>query len=1030
MAIDVRATVTCSLGTLISGNIADGYIQGNGLVLVRGSVEISGLITPAVGTAVTFAYKINGGTRNIPRKLRVLSSFADPFRRTTKVELGCKLTYLSDLREKLKWSAFDDPENAIDYDPADYEVIPVPVRASSMMARCLTELGITASSNPLTNRFSAGQYDFSAGWVTVLNQLLVSEGYCGYLDRSEVLQVFALNQDGGTGPVVTVSKIIDIGAINAGQLPGEAVTVSYSALRFKAQPEPETWKKSSTSNRSSVTIKFRNPITQAQESRFYDVLETEEETSEFQTLTKQSTEEKVSVVRYRKTVRTESSPKALSSLMVQFLEAGVTPPTAQLQTTTEEWFYYDAEAVEVRSVKETYASQAYAYGQVSLPMVFDNAGVKTTVSIPFGSTYLQEAIETETLVQGSLRKVITRKYGNWIATIAGQQAVAESRESFTTATQVASYMNETLAGKYLISTDIRTEENTSSGQRVPFGSAALVREYNKDGTRKTSKTELVLALGSATAQRRVEFTLPMAPDDVIIKDGGSYKVVPNNAYNKAKAYGIIQNRLLLGNRNGMNVRLNALQMPEAPFLPLVVQAGGLAALYRTNGTSWTFNAEGVMVSTDALFWGAVGGSGSFWFPVAPGVTNLPSTPATSTVNITGTADGGGTVTVGTQAVLTASGVVAPYNETSVLVPTVRAGLVVASLPYSLTASTAVSVVTRAIGLTQRVRLINIPTANIAIAASVPIVSGGAAVRPPAVSISIAAVTPIVSGGGSVAVPVADITLGTPIPDQIGRPKKQVFIPAVDIAVAAVLPTITSGGSVAPPVATVSVAGEVPSGIGVFDRNFSSVSLLLHMDGSNNSTTFTDSSSNAFSATAYGNAKITTAQSKYGGASGLFDGSGDYLGIANNSAFNFGTGDFTIEAWIYLVANSGDFFIASSSGGGGLFFGYRNSTSPVGWGVGRTEVAWDYVSGSTSSTGSWNHIAVSRQGTTLRLFVNGTQVGSTTNSQSYNLSTTSLTIASQGANYYLNGYIDDLRITNGIARYTASFTAPTAAFLNR
>ena len=99
MAIDIRATVTCSLGTLISASISDDYIQGSGLVKTKGSVELSEIVTPALGTAITFSYTKNGVTRNIPRKLRVLSSFADPFRRTTKVELGCKLTYLSDLQE-------------------------------------------------------------------------------------------------------------------------------------------------------------------------------------------------------------------------------------------------------------------------------------------------------------------------------------------------------------------------------------------------------------------------------------------------------------------------------------------------------------------------------------------------------------------------------------------------------------------------------------------------------------------------------------------------------------------------------------------------------------------------------------------------------------------------------------------------------------------------------------------------------------------------------------------------------------------
>jgi hypothetical protein len=66
---------------------------------------------------------------------------------------------------------------------------------------------------------------------------------------------------------------------------------------------------------------------------------------------------------------------------------------------------------------------------------------------------------------------------------------------------------------------------------------------------------------------------------------------------------------------------------------------------------------------------------------------------------------------------------------------------------------------------------------------------------------------------------------------------------------------------------------------------------------------------------------------------------------------------------------------------------------------------------------------------MRIFVNGTQVGTTqTTSQSYDLSTTSTNVGSQGANYYLNGYIQDLRVTNAIARYTANFTPPVLPFL--
>ena len=65
---------------------------------------------------------------------------------------------------------------------------------------------------------------------------------------------------------------------------------------------------------------------------------------------------------------------------------------------------------------------------------------------------------------------------------------------------------------------------------------------------------------------------------------------------------------------------------------------------------------------------------------------------------------------------------------------------------------------------------------------------------------------------------------------------------------------------------------------------------------------------------------------------------------------------------------------------------------------------------------------------MRIFVNGTQVGTTqTTSQAYDLTTTSTTVGSQAANFYLNGYIQDLRVTTGVGRYTANFSVPTAAF---
>jgi hypothetical protein len=126
--------------------------------------------------------------------------------------------------------------------------------------------------------------------------------------------------------------------------------------------------------------------------------------------------------------------------------------------------------------------------------------------------------------------------------------------------------------------------------------------------------------------------------------------------------------------------------------------------------------------------------------------------------------------------------------------------------------------------------------------------------------------------------------------------------------------------------------------------------------------------------------------------------------------------------------SGDYFIISSTGSGGGFFGFRSGTDI---GYGRTGITWDYQIASGMVVNTWYHVALSRNGTSMRIFVNGSQGGTTqTTSQSYEFTTTSTAIGSAGATFYLNGYIQDLRITKGLARYTANFSVPTLAFQTR
>jgi hypothetical protein len=214
-----------------------------------------------------------------------------------------------------------------------------------------------------------------------------------------------------------------------------------------------------------------------------------------------------------------------------------------------------------------------------------------------------------------------------------------------------------------------------------------------------------------------------------------------------------------------------------------------------------------------------------------------------------------------------------------------------------------------------------------------------------------------------------------------------------------------------------------------DQYYNSSSLLCHFDSINPAGRFIDSSRNNFAITSSGNVTVDNNIYKFGGGSAYFDGTGDYLVVPTNSALDFGTGDFTVEGWVLPNSLLSDWFIISSSGTGGLFFGFSSATT-VGFGWGRTSVAWDYRVAGSATVGVWQHVAVTRSGTSMRLFVNGVQSGTTqTVSTAYNLGVTSTTIGSQGNLYYFTGYMDELRITKGVARYTANFTPQTSAFPN-
>lgn len=176
------------------------------------------------------------------------------------------------------------------------------------------------------------------------------------------------------------------------------------------------------------------------------------------------------------------------------------------------------------------------------------------------------------------------------------------------------------------------------------------------------------------------------------------------------------------------------------------------------------------------------------------------------------------------------------------------------------------------------------------------------------------------------------------------------------------------------------------------------------------------------------AQVSTEQSKFGGKSMYFNGS-TRLSIDDVSAriFDFGTGDFTVEAWIYPEQLGYDNFIFSGDSNGAFFFGRQNGNSSLG--IGRAALYWDSVANVETPLNTWSHVAVVRSNGLVYFYVNGTQYGTgiTMNTNAYSMAGLAAYIGGQGPYpYNYKGYMDEIRVSN-VARWTEPFVPATQPY---
>lgn len=225
-----------------------------------------------------------------------------------------------------------------------------------------------------------------------------------------------------------------------------------------------------------------------------------------------------------------------------------------------------------------------------------------------------------------------------------------------------------------------------------------------------------------------------------------------------------------------------------------------------------------------------------------------------------------------------------------------------------------------------------------------------------------------------------------------------------------------------------------------DTYWSNVKLLLKMEGSNNSTSFSDSSSGNRTVTAQGGAIISTSQSKFGASAAYFDGSGDWLQAATTTDLDLSSNDFVFEMWLYPTSTSRQAIFHWSRGyDWSLALDFQNQRVCA-W-AGSSGSSWNLIESDSSaghtstslSLNTWHHVAYVRSGTTFNVYINGTrELNLTGKSGSIAQSNTARAIGdwfTSSAMSQWTGYIDEFRVTIGSDRgFTGStITVPTSSY---
>lgn len=679
LAIDGRAYAWCNLGPLAEdSSVAYEHSQGGGVAMLRGTITLAGVFRPAPGTVVQLAYSDGQNwIARLPLRLRVLSSFCDPLRaaKTTAISVGCDLKYFEARKEGIRNFTVQDANP--DVPEIVRRAATPPIKASWVVERILSDLGLSpAGTIPLTNEFTVQEFDMTAGYVAELDKLCASESYIARVNENGLVEFIYKEPPLSTGPLVTEDDLIDLNPINTGDLPAEAVFAKYTSVSLQPPEQDILNNENKLKDRNWEREESFTPAVYVHNWTEHVVTDTGDfklarnkdgnqivvdsntigyPGSAYKITTQSFLMERIYDVKaYERQETIKYVAQSVSITNYDENDRVVSRITTQVdqwgESRTETYYTYRGGSkggyyTEPSKDKRVFqANPSEEYGELieertveysPLAPVKMSLGLQASYqSLKSSGTYQssERVIRYDRDKKTGITKTVTQSLVPFVNTQDGSETISRMRDRkkpWETVDDILVVATRLVPDP--IETRISVQREFGAQRRPPLEQRGI--DVNLKTPTVEQSVQSTFVFGSAAAQTSLELSPPYVSDDRIIRTGqNDWTLIVSDAASKALQYARIENRMLLGHRNGNGIQVLPIAIPHKPLSVFYIRLNGCTAAFLTNGTTWNIGPGGVTVTTDALFWGAVDGASisQAWFPLPSWTTQLPAPSAMTT----------------------------------------------------------------------------------------------------------------------------------------------------------------------------------------------------------------------------------------------------------------------------------------------------------------------------------------------------------------------------------------------------------------